>query len=395
MKRVHKILKILACLFMGFFLFGPFASNLFQDYLHFPMVIPEVLYFPILYKYYSKFGLVFKNYLNFVYIIILWGAFLVVALIWDLYDFVAICSTARSFLCVGLFYVIGKNIVVNKSFLLFLLLISIGSLAGWVVSSLLNFQAMMYTSDESVVYGNMLAIAYAFSLLLLYERNYFVLVLLFAINVVLSFTTALRRQILVSVSSIGLSITLLTIKYKKFSYLVLIGFLAIPIYFLLPQIEDYVKEANPYTYHRIFERSEQALHDDLRSSDKGRINHQYYIFTEASSLIIPHGYVSQNTTRDNTGIYNDIPTLMLSYTFGILLFYIYAICYFKKLVKVFFRFQRYNNEFYGVLFVVGTIMLFLHLIEASMFIYTYTCPMTGLTIGLLFRNDYITQKQIS
>ena len=43
----------------------------------------------------------------------------------------------------------------------------------------------------------------------------------------------------------------------------------------------------------------------------------------------------------------------------------------------------------------ASIMLFLHLIEASMFIYTDTCPMTGLTIGLLFRNDYITQKQIS
>lgn len=392
--RIKKNYKTAFIFLLGFFLFGPFASNLFHDVLHFPMVIPEVFYIPILYKYYSKLGISFKRKPDFSKILVLWFLFLLIAVIWGTYDIIAICSTARSFLWVGVFYIVGKYIVVNRSFLIFLLITSIGSLVGWCFSAFLNFKIMLLNPEESVVYGNMIAIAYAFSLLLLYHRNYFILALLFVINVFLSFTTALRRQIAVSIGSIALSISLLTIKYRKVSYLLLVVFLSIPLYVVLPQIENFVKEANPYLHHRIFERSEQALQNDLKSSDQGRINHQYYIFTEIPSLIIPHGYISQNTTRDKTGIYNDVPTLMLAHTFGIIFFYIYAIYYLKGLLKAFFRFQKFDNEYYGVLFVVGTVVLFLHLIEASMFIYTYTCPMTGLTIGLLFRKDYVSQKQI-
>ena len=391
LKKYHKTVYIFL---LGFFLFGPFASNLFHDILHFPIVIPEILYVPILYKYYSKLGITFRKKPKFGKIIYLWILFLVIAIVWGTYDVIAICSTARSFLWVGMFYIIGKCVMINRTFLMFLLITSIGSLAGWGISALLNFKIMLLNPEESVVYGNMIAIAYAFSLLLLYYKNYVVLVFLFFINVFLSFTTALRRQIAVTIGSIALSISLLTIKYRKFNYLILIALLSIPIYISMPKIEDYVKDANPYLHHRIFERSEQALKNDLKSSDQGRINHQYYIFTEVHSLIIPHGYISQNTTRDKTGIYNDIPTLMLAHTFGIIFFYIYAICYLKGLLRTLSRFLKFDNEYYGVLFVVGTIVLFLHLIEASMFIYTYTCPMPGLTIGLLLRKDYVSNKQL-
>lgn len=382
------ILTLLIFLF-GLLLFGPFASNLFHDVMHLPIVIPEAFYLPILFLYKKKMGIEFEKMPNFKGIIVAWTFFLVIAIIWGTYDIVAILSTARSFLLVGIFYVVGKNIQVNKELLIFLLIISVGSIFGWGISSLLNFQAFLGLDEESVVYGNMIAIAYAFGILFLFDRNIIIIAFVFAINVFLSFTTALRRQILVSLLSVVLSLSLLTVKYKKLSYLVFVGLLAIPVYLMMPQIEYFVKESNPYLHHRIFERSMQVVEHDLHSSDQGRIDHQLYIFTKFPELIVPHGYVSQNTTRDKTGIYNDVPTLMLAYTFGVFLFYAYIIKYIKQLLKAFRLFRKNDNDYYGVLFVIGFITLFLHFVESSMFIYTYTTPFTGLTIGLLFRNDYI------
>lgn len=157
----------------------------------------------------------------------------------------------------------------------------------------------------------------------------------------------------------------------------------------MPTIEDYVREANPYLHHRIFERSEQVLDDNLQTADQGRINHQLYIFTKMPEMIIPHGYISQHTSKDNTGIFNDVPTYMLAYTFGVFVFYYYILVYLRRLFITLKRFILYDNEYYGVLLVVALVTLFLHFVEAAMFIYTYTCPFTGLTIGLIFRRDYV------
>lgn len=378
----------------GVFLFGPFASDVCQDYMGLPMVIPEVIYVPLLFLIYRKHGFTFLRKPNFANIIALWLFFLVFALLWNLFSLKAILSTARSFLLVGLFYTIGKNIQVNKNLLYFLLIISIGSITGWVFSSYSNFQTMLYIQEESVVYGNMLAIAYAFAILLLYERNYLLLAVVFAMNVFLSFTTALRRQIMVSLMSVSVAAGLLTVKYRKFQYLIWVAVLAVPIYIMMPQIEDYIRDANPFLHHRIFERSEQVLEKDLGDADRGRASHQLYIFTEMPTLIIPHGYISQQVEKDKTGLYNDIPTLMLAYTFGVFLLYIYMVYLILSIIRAIRRYFKYGNEYYGVLFVVGFIFLFLHFVEASMFIYTYTCPFTGITLGLLFRKDHITLNHI-
>lgn len=388
------IIKVIFYFVIGILLFGPFASDLCQDYLGLPMVIPEFVYIPLLFWGYKKMGIKLLRKPNFALIFMLWVIFLTFAFIWNLYSLKAIFSTARSFLLVGIFYSIGKSIKVDKNLLYIIFVISIGSILGWVFSSYLNFQKMLFVDEESVVYGNMLAIAYAFALLLLYERNYVLLAIVFAMNVFLSFTTALRRQILVSLMSIAASLGLLVVKYKKVQYLGWVVILSIPIFIMMPQIEEFIKDANPYLHHRVFERSEQVLEHDMKSSDQGRISHQLYIFTEIPSLIIPHGYVSQNTEQDKTGLYNDIPTLMLAYTFGVLVLYFYMIYLAVSIFKTFRRFQKYDNEYYGVLFVVGAIFFFLHFVEAAMFIYTYTCPFTGLTLGLLFRKDYISANQI-
>lgn len=388
------LFKAVLYLIIGVVLFSPFASKIFLDYLNLPLVVPELIYIPLLYFGYKKFGLSFSQKPDFTIIIVWWLVFLVIALLWNLYSLKAILSTSRSFFIVGLFYVIGKNIRVNKNLLYFLLIVSIGSIIGWVLCSYLNFQKLYFIKEESVVYGNMLAIAYAFSLLLLYERNYVLIAIVFAMNVFLSFTTALRRQILISLMSITSAVSLLVVKYKKFQYFIWVAVLAIPIFIMMPKIEKYIQDVNPVLHHRVFERSEEVLDNNIQGGDQGRISNQLYIFTEIPSLILPHGYISQNTGKDGTGIYNDIPTLMLAFTFGVFFLYGYMIYLFFSVIKSFQRFYKYDNEYYGVLFSVGLIFLFLHFLEAAMFIYTFTCPFTGLTLGLLFRKDYITSKQI-
>ena len=387
--KTKEIKRNLSALIIGFLFFGPYASILFENILHFPMVIPEFIYIPLLFTCYRKFGLSLKKRPNFGGVLLIWLFYLAFAFLWGTYDAVAILSTARSFLVVGLFVVLGTCVVVDRKLLIFLLYLSLGSIFGWCISSALNFIKMFGLKDESVVYGNMIAIAYAFSILFLYYRNLLLLVFLFGMNALLSFTTALRRQIMVSLLSIGSSLSLLTVKYKKTSYIAIVVLLLIPIYMYMPTIEDYVREANPYLHHRIFERSEQVLDDNLQTADQGRINHQLYIFTKMPEMIIPHGYISQHTSKDNTGIFNDVPTYMLAYTFGVFVFYYYILVYLRRLFITLKRFILYDNEYYGVLLVVALVTLFLHFVEAAMFIYTYTCPFTGLTIGLIFRRDYV------
>lgn len=373
-------------------LMGPFSSYLFIDILHLPVVVPEVVFIPYFFLFYRRLGLSFRKKVSFWGVICLWFIFLLFALIWATWSLMAILSTARSFLILGLFYCIGSKITFNASLLRVILIVSIGSIVGWVVKSILNFTTLQFLSgsEESVVYGNMIAIAFVFAISLLSNNKFYTLIFVFATNIVLSFTTALRRQIAVSILSLLLSLFILTIKHSKYSYFFIIVLLSIPLYLSLPQIEEFVADNSPNMHARIFDRSQRLLEGDLGNSEKSRVDAQNLIFNEFFDLIAPHGYVSQQTAKDaNTGIYNDIPLYMLAYTFGVLLLFPYLLFLVYRLWVMFRSFLLYGDVCYGILFVVGAVMLFLHFIDSQMFTVSYSAPFTGLTLGLMFRQTII------
>lgn len=376
-------------------LMGPFSSLLFMVFMHFPIVAPELIFIPFFLFRYKKYGISLEHKISFGPVVFIWAIFLVIAIIWGTWSFMAILSTGRSFLILGLFYVIGKEIRFDDALARLLLVCSIGSLIGWVIKSYFNFQMLAFIDahEEAVVYGNMVAIAFTFSISLLMRSNYLTVIIIFVINIILSFTSSLRRQISVSVMSMILSLSMLTVRSRKFSYLIVIALISIPVYMVLPQIESTIEDTNATMYYRIFERSQNLLEGDLGNSEKGRIENQKKIFEDFFDLIIPHGYVSQQTSRDvGTGIFNDVPMYMLAYTFGILTLFVYLLYYIRNLLITFMRFNKYNNPYYGVIFVVGVVVLFLHFVDAQMFMVSYTAPFTGLTLGLLFRKSLITSK---
>ena len=371
---------------------GPFSSLLFIVFMHFPIVAPELIFIPFFLFVYKKYGIILEHKISFRPVIFVWAIFLMIALMWGTWSFMAVLSTGRSFLILGLFYVIGKNIRFDDALARMLLVCSIGSLIGWVIKSYFNFQMLASTGahEEAVVYGNMVAIAFAFSISLLMRSNYVTVIFIFIVNVILSFTSSLRRQITVSVMSLVLSLGMMTVRNRKFSYLIIIALISIPVYKVLPQIESAIEDTNATMYYRIFERSQNLLEGDLGNSEKGRVNNQKKIFEDFFDLIIPHGYVSQQTSKDvGTGIFNDVPMYMLAYTFGILTLFVYIIYYIRGLIIAFIRFNKYNSPYYGVIFVVGFVVFFLHFVDSQMFTVSYSVPFTGLTLGLMFRKTLI------
>ncbi len=371
---------------------GPFSTYLFIDILHFPLVVPEIVFIPFFALFYKKLGISLDSKVKFWSVLMLWLFFLLMALVWGTWDIVAILSTGRSFLILGLFYVVGKHIHFDDTLAKVVLLCSIGSLLGWVVKSYFNFTSLVFLDahEESVVYGNMIAIAYAFAIALLMKSDYITVTLVFAVNVFLSFTSALRRQISVSFLSLFLSLAMSSLRNKRINYLIIILLLSVPVYIALPQIEQVVQDYSPNMHYRIFERSQNLIGGEMGNSEQGRINHQFIIFDDFFDLIIPHGYVSQHTSQDaGTGIFNDIPIYMLAYTFGVITVFIYFFFYVRRLYLMLFHFLKMGNPYYGVLFVVGAVMLFLHFVDSQMFTVSYSAPFTGLTLGLMFRNTLI------
>ena len=388
---IKKILFYFPVLLIGI-LMGPFSSYLFMDVLHFPLVIPELVFIPFFCFFYKKLGISFDSKVSLVGVITLWLSFLIIALLWDTWDMVAIVSTARSFLILGLFYAVGKHIHFNDALARVILVCSIGSIIGWVIKSYFNLQTLAFLDahEESVVYGNMIAIVYAFAILILMRSDYITVTLVFVINVFLSFTSALRRQISVSILSLLLSIGMITLKNKKINYLILIGIISIPVFIALPQVEDYVADLSPNMHYRIFDRSQNLLEGEMGNSEQGRIAHQFIIFEDFADLIIPHGYVSQHTSKDaGTGKFNDVPIYMLAYSFGVITLFVYLFYYIVRLRVMLVRFIKHGNSYYGVIFVAATVILFLHFIDSQMFTVSYTAPFTGLTLGLMFRRTLL------
>lgn len=363
-----------------------FSSYLFQKVLHLPFTFPELIYFPFLLVYYKKFGLRMQRKFNFGVLGIVWLLLIVIAFIYGRWGPVAILSTARGFLWLFVFFAIGRAILVNDALINALLTTSVGSIVGWCICSYFSFQEILLGTNEiGVNYGNMVAVAMSFPLVIFYKKKNYLLFFVILLNIFLVLTTGLRRQISVTVLSLAFSYILLVWKSLDYKKLSILFILIATVIFALPIVEEQLEEVNPLLHRRIFEKTELLLSGEETRADETREAGLTVIFDKFDELLIPHGFVSLQTMKDKgVGIFIDTPTYMLSFTFSIWIFFLYIILFLKALLV---RFKDYvkGNRDGGLAFVTGVCVLFLHFVDGTMFTYSYSSPLTGLMLGLLFR----------
>ena len=371
-------------------LMSPVSTYLFQT-AGMPAVLPELIFVPYFLLMHSKLGITFNNSLHFQNAIMWTFILVILSLIMQDITIVASISTARSFFLVFACYIIGKNVNFDIYFCNVLKWTSFGATIGWALNNYISMSSGAYLLGNGILYGNMVAIPIAFASSLLFNPNYILFGGLFAVNIYLSMTSGLRRQISVSLLSALLTLFLANISgfsLKKQMISIITVFLFVGA---IPMIDTYLQNNNELLYARVVQRTQRLIDGDVNDGDNTRTENFDKFYSDLSDLIIPHGFVSFQTDRGGKGIFVDSPNYMLSYTFGAIPFIIYLIFYIKQLFVCFMRSFFLRSKSYAMIFICSSIVFFLHFVESSMFSFSFTAPMTGIVIGLLFRNDHLNE----
>lgn len=376
---------------VSFFLIGlilsPFSSYVFQQVLNLPITFPELIYFPILFFFYKRKVIRFKGKIKFAVLFSIWLLLILFGLIYGRWSLMAILSTARGFFWLFFFFSIGKATRLDESMIDALLYVSIGSMTGWCICSYNMYQEILLGINEiGANYGNMVALAIGFPIIILFKKNNWWLFIVLLLNIFLILTTGLRRQISITVLSLVLSYLLIILRNFDFKKVGILAALIVTIVISYPIIDEKLGEANPLIHHRIIVKTEMLMSGEESNADQTRENEVFKIFEDFDEVLIPHGFVSLKTTKDKgTGVFIDIPTYMLSFIFSIWIFCLYLILYVAKTYNHLLFYIRTKKEECGFVFVVAACMLFLLFVDGTMFTYSYSSALTGLMIGLLFR----------
>ena len=356
----------------------------------------EIIYLPVLYLLRKDFSFLRPIGKQFRSLAFVWFILLILAVILGSFSTGGILSVARSYLLIILFVCIGMNIKMDKRFYTALFLLSLGSIIGWVLyiqGKLMGFFPWGENDLLFAFYGNMLSIPVGISIVFSFFPNIFLILIVLGVNVFLSFTSGLRRQMLTSIISFVMYYAVYFLRGAKMKTLIPVIFVVVGIISALPLIEDKVEEVSPYLHHRVFVRSADSGENE---GDVSRQNHVRMLFDEAENLILPHGFVSKRTSVDRgTGVFVDMPIYELSYTFGMpvaLILYVFLIV---RVIKIFLIYMRYRTPPLSVWFICGTVFVMLLLLDGSMLSWTYVVPFTGIILGAIIRyGDNIRVREI-
>ena len=373
------IVYLLLGLVMSSFMTGVFGRYRLPEYY-------EVIYIPLLYLLRKDFKLLHPLGRQLKPLLVAWAILLALALVLGNYSVGGILSVARSYLIIIFFMSIGMNIKMDKKFYTILFLVSLGSIIGWVLLIQGKLMGIFPWGEDDLLfafYGNMLSIPVGISLVFAFFPNIFLIFFVLAINVLLAFTSGLRRQILTSVVSFGLYYTVYFLRNAAVKTLLPVVIVIVGVVAALPVIEEKVADISPYLYYRIFEKTEDFGNTD---SDESRQGNLAYMMDDVGNLILPHGFVSKRTSSDKgTGRFVDTPVYELSYTFGMPLVFVFFVFFISRIVKLFFAYARYKSPALSVWFVSGAVFLMLLFVDGSMLSWTYTVPYTGLILGSVIR----------
>lgn len=375
----HIIIYLLLGLVMS-----SFATGMF-DLLNLPPFY-ELVYLPLLYFVRKDFKFVRPIGRQFMSLLFVWLFLLLLAIILGNFSVGGILSVARSYLLILLFAFIAFNIKMDKKFYAILFLVSMGSIIGWALyiqGKLTGFFPWGEKDTLFAFYGNMLSIPLGISLVFSFFPNIFLIVAILVANLYVSFTSGLRRQMLVSLSSFAIYYLFYLFRNAAFKTLIPVIMIIAGVVIAFPIIEEKVADYSPYLYQRVFVRSVETGNID---SDDVRKEHFSQMLDQADQLILPHGFVSKRTQVDKgTGVFVDTPVYELFYTFGIpavIFFFIFLI---YRVIKMFICYIKHGTPPLSVWFINGFVFLMLLFVEGTMLSWTYTVPFTGLILGSIIR----------
>ena len=367
---------------MGFVVFSPFSSVLVMDMFDIPISLPELLLIPFLYIFRKRYRFSSPGKIRSIIFLLAWLSMICVSILADNYSVFSILSSSRTYLLLIIAYLIfskENNVTVED-----IMYISLGSMIGWVFSSLYGINSFL-EGDTIVISrtGNMLAIPLLIGISI-YKKNYKVLTIGIIICILVSLTAGMRRQIAVFVVSLILSYVFLSFgNFKRFlKHSLILALFVIAFVYFLPQIESYVKDKIPVLYYRIFVKTQMFLSGDISHADSIRVNVIGNLANEVKGYLLPHGFVSRRTVEDGTGNFIDFPLSELLYMFGI---------FFTVMILSFFLFNSFccyyfalRNKDDGIIYVImSLVILMLLFLEGTFLSSTYIAPFTGYCLGRL------------
>ena len=382
-----KYIYVLIVISMGFFVFSPISSMITLQYIKLPIAMPELLFVPFALLLRNKIKSISIKSRDIVVPIVLIVILLLVGIIYDIFTLVGMLSTSRSWLylliCINVFR--KRNLITSED----LMWLALGSMGGWLYSSLYNYQYLLIDTERNfaATYGAMLSIPLFFSVAMNKKKPILLYIGLSLLVGIVVFA-GIRRALAVAVVSLIISFYFSAKSKKNF---ILYSILTITVVFALgtvmPLLRDYTYNTSSGMYNRIFGRTELYLEGDIDSSDQGRMNRIGDLFDNFIDYTIPRGMVSLQTEKEKgTGIFNDYPLYQLCWMFGwpVTLF---IICYFLHILWINRRRYNKNKDSTSMTSVNCLIVMFMLLfLEGTFLTYPYATPITGVLIGRAILN---------
>ena len=360
-----KYIYVLIVISMGFFVFSPISSMITLQYIKLPIAMPELLFVPFALLLRNKIKSISIKSRDIVVPIVLIVILLLVGIIYDIFTLVGMLSTSRSWLylliCINVFR--KRNLITSED----LMWLALGSMGGWLYSSLYNYQYLLIDTERNfaATYGAMLSIPLFFSVAMNKKKPILLYIGLSLLVGIVVFA-GIRRALAVAVVSLIISFYFSAKSKKNF---ILYSILTITVVFALgtvmPLLRDYTYNTSSGMYNRIFGRTELYLEGDIDSSDQGRMN---------------------RIGEKGTGIFNDYPLYQLCWMFGwpVTLF---IICYFLHILWINRRRYNKNKDSTSMTSVNCLIVMFMLLfLEGTFLTYPYATPITGVLIGRAILN---------
>lgn len=381
-------LLLLTC---GFIVFSPLSSIITMQFLHLPLALPELLFIPFIYLLRHRLDLRIKLTKPAIYLFCLLLLLLIIGFLLQNFRASSILSTSRGYLYMLLSFAVfsGKN----KTSMHDIMLICLGSVVGWCVLSIEQFNLitrLAIDEDNSLsVSGNMVALVLLVSIAIINKNNKVIILAIF-LGLVLSLTTGLRRQIIVFFLAVVISyfFILTSRKGNGLKIFLIIGTFGLSLVIIYPIVDNYINDISPILHQRIFSKSEQFLTGDLSEADKIRRDFINQFLNNLDKYILPQGFVSKRTMEDvGTGIYMDFPVLELAYTLGLIILVTFVFFYFKNILKHCKNYYR-NHKTESAVWATTAIVLFaLLFLEGSNLNYSYITPFTGMVLGKISFGD--------
>lgn len=377
---------------MGCIVFSNLSSIITMQIMHFPFSFNEMLLAPFVLLLWNKFKL-FTLGGKLPLIIIVVVTLILIALAWGYFPLYPIISNARAwfYLFIGYFAFKNRNEITSDD----LLFTSLGMLIGWALSALYNIFFVMSNlttmelNEKSVeATGVMMCIPIYFAMAFTKKSKLWLLLGLALILFICLFGGQRRIMVVSAVSVLVAFIFSLRRNKSAITRYVIIGGVVVTVFIaLLPLAEAYIMDLSPMLHHRIFVRTEVLFTGGMEETgDDIRSNNIKLFFENILEYSVPRGFVSLRTDIDKgTGIFNDLPFLMLSwiYSWPLVLYFISTF-----LIKMRANYKLYVAHGQDESIIAATclvVMFVLLFLEGTYLTYAESAVFTGAMLGLSSR----------